>query len=217
MVKSKKYDIPKTDKSSGINDINNAVVDSGLRIGYQTYEFTLRQQVTPTPDVIDLDTNSNGLSIDVGSTTISVPFNTDTATTISDFATAVEADAIIESAKIIKSTIQITVIENNEVLLSNALVTGATKATVAHVELTGDLRVIPAVVTIPAEPQALRVDEPTASVTYTGYAVPGSAEGDPVWLIKKVEKVGNVTSIGYPDASTLSDKTWSGRTGYTYS
>ena len=98
MVKSNPYELPLSDNASGMRDINNTIVDSGLRIGQQVYKLVITQTGSVTPNVVDLATNSNGLSIDVAGVTVASAFNTDTDTTISDFSVALAANANIESA-----------------------------------------------------------------------------------------------------------------------
>lgn len=62
-----------------------------------------------------------------------------------------------------------------------------------------------------------RLDEASASVTYVGQAVVGSAEGDPVWQIKKITESGTVTKIEYADGEQSFDKVWTNRASLTYS
>lgn len=217
MVKSTTYQLPLSDNATGMRDINNTIVDSGLRMGQQVYKLVLRQNGSVTPDVIDLDTNSNGLSVDIAGVTISVLFSTDTETTINVFAAAILSTLSVEEVTVNGNDIEVKIAENSEVLIDNPSVTGSPVATQLSVVLQNDLRIIPAVVTIAADPVALRVDEPSASITYTGYAEIGTADADPLWRIKKVEKVGNVTSIGFAEGNTLSNKIWNDRAGYTYS
>ena len=76
MINSQEYQAPNSDNSKGMRNINNAIVDSGYRFGTQVYRFSLRQKVSVTPDVVDLATNSNGLSVYVAGATVSVSFST---------------------------------------------------------------------------------------------------------------------------------------------
>lgn len=50
---------------------------------------------------------------------------------------------------------------------------------------------------------------------YIGYAVPLSSISTTVWKIKRINTV-NPISIYYADGSTLYDKQWSARYGYSY-
>ncbi len=218
MVKSNPYELPLSDNASGMRDINNTIVDSGLRIGQQVYKLVITQTRSVTPNVVDLATNSNGLSIDVAGVTVASAFNTDTDTTISDFSVALAANANIESAVINKNNITVSVIKNKEVLLDSAAITGSTIISQLTVVLQNDLRIIPAVVTIPSEPEILRLDEDNPSgTTYTGYAELGTANSAALWRIKKSVKTGTATEITYADGNRLFDNVWANRTTLSYS
>ena len=218
MIQSKQYQAPKSDDASGMRDINNVIVDSGYRFGQQVYQLILRQEGNATPDNIDLDTYSNGLTVKVGSSTISTSFSTDTATTIAAFATAIASNANIESAVVVGHTINIKVVENTEVALTDSGVTGATIRTSLTVKLIADLRIVPAIVTIDNEPEALRIDTNNPSGTsYIGYADLGTANADAGWRIKKTVVAGTVTTITYADGNKLFDNVWDNRTSLSYS
>jgi len=66
------------------------------------------------------------------------------------------------------------------------------------------------------EEGAIRVDEVSDTLFYVGYAINGTGEGTNSWKIKRIQKVGNVWSIGYPNGSSNYTFNWSGRAGYTY-
>jgi hypothetical protein len=61
----------------------------------------------------------------------------------------------------------------------------------------------------------VRLDSASATVTYVGEAAAGSAEGDAVWRIKKIdESVG--LSIKWADGNTNFDNIWTNRASLTY-
>ncbi len=218
MIQSKQYQAPKSDDASGMRDINNAIVDSGYRFGQQVYQLILRQEGNATPDNIDLETYSNGLTVKVGSSTISTSFSTDTATTIAAFATDIASNASIESAVVVGHTINIKVVENTEVALTDSGVTGGTIRTSLTVKLVADLRIVPAIVTINQEPEPLRIDTDNPSGTnYVGFAETGTANADAKWRIKKTVTAGTVTTVTYADGNKLFDNVWDNRTSLSYS
>ena len=58
----------------------------------------------------------------------------------------------------------------------------------------------------------------TGLAEYLGYAIPGSAEGSAVWMIKKLVYVGtNVTEILFCDGDAEFDNTWTNYDSHTYS
>ncbi len=70
---------------------------------------------------------------------------------------------------------------------------------------------------------AFRGDYTGTSLTYAGFARPGSAEGSTVWQIRKLayDVAGNLTSITWPvntdgAASNDFEFSWTARAGYTY-
>jgi len=218
MIQSKQYQAPKSDDASGMRDINNAIVDSGYRFGQQVYQLILRQEGNATPNNIDLETYSNGLTVKVGSSTISTSFSTDTATTIAAFATDIASNANIESAVVVGHTINIKVVENTEVALTDSGVTGGTIRTSLTVKLVADLRIVPAIVTINQEPEPLRIDTDNPSGTnYVGFAEIGTANADAKWRIKKTVTAGTVTTVTYADGNKLFDNVWDNRTSLSYS
>ena len=219
MINSQEYQAPNSDNSKGMRNINNAIVDSGYRFGTQVYRFSLRQKVSVTPDVVDLATNSNGLSVYVAGATVSVSFSTDTPTTIAAFVTALNSNANISTAKLVGSSmIEIYIIENKEVVVNLPSVTGSTVEVIPFVELVSDLRIVPALVTIPSEPEFLRKDEgSTAGTDYIGYAQLGTSNASPLWRIKKVVTSGTVTEVTYADGNKLFDNVWNDRASLSYS
>jgi len=56
------------------------------------------------------------------------------------------------------------------------------------------------------------------AVQYIGYAHPGAADGDDLWVIKKYvyDDSGNVVSIMFADDSKAFDKRWTKRHQYSY-
>ena len=60
------------------------------------------------------------------------------------------------------------------------------------------------------------IDEASATVTYIGFAIPGSIESDPVWLIKKLVESGTVTKTYLADGNQNFDNVWSNRASLNY-
>lgn len=63
------------------------------------------------------------------------------------------------------------------------------------------------------------VDEVSSTLLYSGVAARGSATSDPVWRIKRVQKVGTVTTSDYALASGeygAFNCIWDNRAGLTY-
>jgi len=217
MIESTQYKAPKSSLASGMRDVQNTIVDSGYRFGKQIYRIFFHNPLNvSTPTVPDLDTNSNGLSVDVAGTTVSAAFNTDTDTTIGDFVTALIANANIQTASVKNYEITIEINENSNVLVKDPLVTGANKNTTAAINLEQDLRIVPAIVTIDAEPEALRVDNNGANLSYFGYADLGTADTDPLWRIKRVTVSSNITKVEYADGNRDFDNVWDDRGSLTY-
>ena len=63
---------------------------------------------------------------------------------------------------------------------------------------------------------SLRMDEASATVTYVGEALPGTATSAPAWRIKKLD-TSSGTSIRWADGDTLFNNVWDNRAGLTYS
>lgn len=51
---------------------------------------------------------------------------------------------------------------------------------------------------------------------YQGEAAPGSTTTADLWRVKRIAVVGDVTSVSFADGSPNFNKSWDGRTGYTY-
>jgi hypothetical protein len=62
-----------------------------------------------------------------------------------------------------------------------------------------------------------RVDEVSSSLTYLGYAVPGTAESASGWLMIAVSKVGTVTAKKFKNGSTSFNTKWDDRAAGSYS
>ena len=65
--------------------------------------------------------------------------------------------------------------------------------------------------------KALRIDEASATVTYIGYAVPGTTDDAAAWGIKRMTVVGTETVIEYANGSTALNSIWDNRTSLSYS
>lgn len=60
------------------------------------------------------------------------------------------------------------------------------------------------------------IDEVSSTVTYIGKAKLGTAGSDAFWQIRKIQKVGTVTSIQYADGDRQFDNVWNSRASLTY-
>jgi hypothetical protein len=64
---------------------------------------------------------------------------------------------------------------------------------------------------------ALRIDEPSATITYVGEADGGSLDSDAVWRIKKITVSGAVTKVEWANGIAKYENIWDNRATYTYS
>lgn len=63
-----------------------------------------------------------------------------------------------------------------------------------------------------------KVDEEDSNTIYVGYAVPGSASNAAKWMLFKVSRSGNVSTISWAEGNCKKfDKIWDNRASYTYS
>jgi hypothetical protein len=60
------------------------------------------------------------------------------------------------------------------------------------------------------------IDSASSTVTYIGYAIPGSLESNPVWQIKKLVDSGTVTKMYLADGNQNFDNIWSDRASLVY-
>jgi hypothetical protein len=65
-------------------------------------------------------------------------------------------------------------------------------------------------------PGELKVDEVSTSLTYVGEAEAGVLPSSPLWRIRKIQKVGSVTSISYALGDSGYTHVWDDRAIYTY-
>lgn len=61
------------------------------------------------------------------------------------------------------------------------------------------------------------VDEVNSNLTYLGIGKLGTANSDAKWQIRRIQKVGAVTSIQYADGNRRFDNVWDDRASLTYS
>jgi len=66
-------------------------------------------------------------------------------------------------------------------------------------------------------PFATRVDEVSASLTYVGWAVPGTLDAAATWRVMRMSVTGTVTAIEWADGDESFDNVWSSRAGLSYS
>lgn len=64
--------------------------------------------------------------------------------------------------------------------------------------------------------QAVRIDEPSKTVNYFGYASVGTSDAAASWKIKKLVTSGSVTTIQWADGDANYDNIWSNRASLTY-
>ena len=64
---------------------------------------------------------------------------------------------------------------------------------------------------------SIRIDTPSASLTYIGEAPAGSLDSGAVWRIRKLETVGAVLSVSWADGDLLFDNVWNDRATLFYS
>ena len=69
--------------------------------------------------------------------------------------------------------------------------------------------------------ETMIVDEASSTVTYIGWAIPGSnsteGKADARWKIKKIDETTNPTVIGYADGNDNYDNIWDNRASLSYS
>lgn len=61
------------------------------------------------------------------------------------------------------------------------------------------------------------IDEVSATVTYVGYARPGTADITPAWRIFKLETIATVTKIRWANGVADYSNIWTNRASLTYS
>lgn len=70
----------------------------------------------------------------------------------------------------------------------------------------------------PAESDfTILIDEVSATLSYVGYALPGTIASASLWKIKRIQTVGAETFVEYAGGTKDFDKVWDDRTSYTYS
>lgn len=65
--------------------------------------------------------------------------------------------------------------------------------------------------------EPLRIDTGDPTKIYKGYALPGSANGDPAWSIQRIETLDNSVSVLWAAGNRNPDKIWNDRATLTYS
>lgn len=64
--------------------------------------------------------------------------------------------------------------------------------------------------------QDIIVDEPSAILTYVGYAPIGSDTSAAVWKVKRLQVIGSETIIEYADSNPFFDNVWDDRASFSY-
>tara|TARA_R110000772_G_scaffold20589_8_gene57350 strand:+ start:1003 stop:1659 length:657 start_codon:yes stop_codon:yes gene_type:complete len=218
MILSKKLEFPRTTKSADLRDLTNTIVDSGLRYGVQEWTLSLTGIGS---DYRNVDINaSETLTVDVAGTTYTAAFNTDTLTTLQDLATSILADGSVSATSVeSKNLIKIKVVENEEILVDAAGVTGATRATELTADESVELKLIPAILVVNQDALVpLRTDNPGGlTITYAGFALVGADPAEPVWKIQKITETANTSLIEYADGDENMDNIWDNRAALSYS
>jgi hypothetical protein len=65
--------------------------------------------------------------------------------------------------------------------------------------------------------EQVKMDEPTAAITYIGLSESKSLSSEPKWIIIKVEKVGTETTFLYATSFMNPNNIWDNRNSLTYS
>ncbi|MDB4301939.1 hypothetical protein N9924_00080 [bacterium] len=221
MIESKKLQAPLTTKAASMRNINNALVDSGIRYG--TQEFTLELRSVNSPNGVDSAVLEAGdiLTVSVNGTVYSSVFATDTQNTINVLATNITANALVVSAKPTNDQkIVITVFEDIEIAVINPGVTNSTTNQL-NVEETQELKVLVALNVINQEALSpSRIDIIGTSpntTTYIGYALAGAIDGQPVWKISRVVETATSTIVLWADGNENMDNVWANRAALSYS
>lgn len=68
-----------------------------------------------------------------------------------------------------------------------------------------------------SRPFATRIDEVSTSVSYIGWAVPGTLDAAATWRIMRMTLTGTVTAIEWADGDEDFDNIWDDRASLTYS
>lgn len=63
---------------------------------------------------------------------------------------------------------------------------------------------------------AKRVDKVSSTLTYIGYAVPGTSDATAGWQISALTVTGTVTAVKFADGTAAFDQVWNDRAGLTY-
>jgi hypothetical protein len=66
-------------------------------------------------------------------------------------------------------------------------------------------------------PKCLRIEDVSTTVSYFGYAVPGTPESSPTWRIVRLTLTGSVAALEYANGDTSQNAAWADRASYTYS
>lgn len=61
------------------------------------------------------------------------------------------------------------------------------------------------------------IDEVSKNLSYVGDAQPGSLTSVEVWRIKRIQTVGNITTVSLADGNSNFDNIWDNRLSLTYS
>lgn len=218
MILSNKIDAVRTSQGSYVKDINEAVRDSGIRMGIQIWELVLtdKQGNNESPVLSGGDT----LTIDINGVTVTAAFATDVATTLSNFATNITAQPYVTAVVEKNNKVVITGTENIENTVENAGVTGSTVAFLTANERS-ELTAVPAILVVnqnALEPLRTEVTGTAPNTTtYAGFALAGANPAQPVWRIQRITETATTTLIEYADGNENMDNVWNDRASLSYS
>lgn len=211
MINSLKLQTPSTTKGAIGGNIPSTIVDSGIRYGIQ--EYTLFIQNLSGIKAADV------LTVDIDGTTYSAVFNTDADTTMDDFITDILTEPLVASATRVGDNIVVQIVPNVEVVVDAAGVTNST-VTFMYAEETKQLHIVQALVVLNQDAvQPLRTEVTGVvpnTVTYAGYALPGSSPALAVWKIQKITETATTKLIEYADGNENMDNIWNDRASLTY-
>ena len=220
MIKSNQFQVPNNEGQFGsVTSLQNALVDSGVRIGVNIWNIYINVPLVA----------SNSVSVIVNGTTITQAFDTDNANSLDDLVASIEAlDSVVtctwETSNVFVDDVNygfkviITGVENAQLVIGTLTITGGATQPKFFLKEDNFLKILPGLVVVNQDAiEANRVDVVSATVTYTGYALPGSDNDFPVWRITRATIASNVTSIEYADGNAQFDNVWADRASLTYS
>lgn len=68
-----------------------------------------------------------------------------------------------------------------------------------------------------ASDDVINLDEASATITYVGFARPGTADATPSWRLMRIEIAGTVTKIRWASGDATYSNSWTTRASASYS